>query len=333
MSAEDPFSAAVAVSRHPSSPPGSNPAVWTGVIRMPGPGSATAAIAFSAVLRELEAQGSPCTQPINFTADMLSGVRLGDRVEVEVERTREGGRFAFLRATLWNLGQPSAAQGGRKAAIATCSAVFTNPARTPGSPPFPPGPAGGPPKPPDFDACSSLQELAAKYRRPNAVVSETWDWKVTPEWAARYGKVVEEAEAEGKGAGHVRRRIADWAQSLDHRTDGWYYYHLSGRPCDPLSCLFFSDIIPARGFLLLNVAGHHDEGFPFLTLRFSISFMQPIDTNAGLTRGLWARLRFKGDFGDMEEREVVLRDELGRPVCVGRQDVIHRRPLGAGEKL
>jgi hypothetical protein len=35
----------------------------------------------------------------------------------------------------------------------------------------------------------------------------------------------------------------------------------------------------------------------------------------------------------MEEREVVMRNEDGRPICVGRQNAIWRRPLTTGQKL
>jgi hypothetical protein len=40
-----------------------------------------------------------------------------------------------------------------------------------------------------------------------------------------------------------------------------------------------------------------------------------------------------GDFADLEEREMVLRDQDGEAVCVGRQLIMWRRPLKKGEKL
>lgn len=40
-----------------------------------------------------------------------------------------------------------------------------------------------------------------------------------------------------------------------------------------------------------------------------------------------------GDFGDLEEKEVVLRDEDGKAVCVGRHVIMWARPLDRGTKL
>lgn len=237
----DPFDDAIAVERVPGCPVGANPGLWESTLKWFGPGSATVSVALNAMAKELEFNGSKCTQQLSFNCEMLTGVRKGDKVQIAVERTREGGRFSFLRATMLNLGQPAkdgkdqkdSATAKPPAIIATLSAVFCSPERTPQSPPFPAAPVRV--SPPKFEDCVSLQELTKKYRKVNPVVTESWDWKVTKQFAEDYRRMEAAGEAQGLDAEGMRTRISEWTANLP---DGIGFYFCWYRYLGESACLF-----------------------------------------------------------------------------------------------
>lgn len=220
MASGDPFDGAIAVTRSPNQSPDSNPAVWNAAIVWPGPGSATVSIALNAMRAELGHIGSSCTQVVSVNCEMLSGVLKNDALEIRVEKTRVGGRFAFLRSTLVNLGQLDGKKQPKEAVISTISAVFCAPERTPKSPPFPSSPRRV--VPPKFEDCVSLQSLIEKYRKPNLMIKESWDWKMDPAFAANLQSVIENAEKDGLDVTGVRQRIADFVEKIKGNV-GFYF--------------------------------------------------------------------------------------------------------------
>ncbi|KAI9004369.1 hypothetical protein DFJ74DRAFT_411107 [Hyaloraphidium curvatum] len=347
-SVPDAWFSILAVTRTSDAPAEPAPSVgtWRGKDHTHGNGASTAAMGFNAMFRELEHAGSKCSQPVTFRSELLAGLRKGDTVEIAVERSRDGGRFAFLKATIWTLGQ-GAEEGKKRTIVANLSAIFCDPSRNGKAPPFPPTPPAK--RPPKMEECVSLFDLMAALRRPNTQLTEAWDAMVPAHVADGYRKAVAESQALGEDAAALRSRISRFASSLDPTSFGWYYRtqravvpsgdasslfgsagHTSGHPSNHISCVLWDDMFTPQGFLNLFVGDIHPQ-FPLLSLVFDLNFVGAFEPEH--CRGLWAKIKYKGDFGDLEEREIVLRDEIGRPVCVARQIMIWRRPLKLGEKL
>lgn len=341
----DPFDSWLAVTRVSG---GAGPAVYRAVDNTRGNGATTAAIGFRALEAELRHQKSRCSEPMTFNIEMLSGMELGEEIEIEVDILRSGAKFAFVRAVMRAIGKPGA-QNRKVSNVANISAVFYNPERAGKVPPFPAPPMDK--KPPPFESFVSMRETIASFRKPN-FLKESWDWKVRPEFAAKLKDLDSAAKREGWDVATFRRKVSEWATTKEAEQDAWYNCellslsptshpkanmeriqdHSSGRPCDAVSCILFNDFFTPQGYINLFVGDTHEkDGFPLLSIVFTLNFTAPIRPDKA--RGLWCRYKYKGDFGDLEEREMVLRDEEGKAVCVGRQVIMWRRPLCKGEKL
>lgn len=181
-----------------------------------GNGASTAAIAFRAVIEELRHRKSKCQRPITCNVEMLAGMKQGDPIEIEVEVSRDGGRFSFCRAVLRAISQDKEA---KKTTAINLSAVFVNNDRVGKTPPFPAPPT--PKKPPSFDSYVSLQETWKGIRRPNRFI-ESWDWKVSPEFASKFKSIVEESRKAGEDDAKLYERINAWSTSKDAIKDGFY---------------------------------------------------------------------------------------------------------------
>jgi hypothetical protein len=78
-------------------------------------------------------------------------------------------------------------------------------------------------RPPPFESCISLQELTKKYRKVNPLIKESWDWKVTPEFAVSYKRMEAEGETEGLDMAGMRKRIGDWTAKQPGEKLGFYF--------------------------------------------------------------------------------------------------------------
>jgi hypothetical protein len=180
-----------------------------------GNGATTANIGFKAMMSELEHVGSKCTEPLTLNVELLAGMKFGSEIEITVELSRVGGRFAFLKAAMRSLGPDK-----KKTLVCNLSAVFYNLERTPKSPPFPSAPKGRPVPP--FEDFVSLRGTIEDGRRKNPL-NESWDWFVDKKFAGRIRGIVEESRGKGEDLEKTRERIGAWCRTEEAEQSGWYF--------------------------------------------------------------------------------------------------------------